>query len=282
MYKKILLILLGIIVLGSNVQAVDYPKAAAWINDYANALKSDEEQTLNGLLKDFETKTTNQIFVSIQDRIPSEVSLEEYVNELFERWHPGQKGQDNGALLAIFIQDRKLRIETGYGLEGDLTDAASKLIIENDIAPAFKQNDYYSGIQKGLQSMIRTIDPNYTLPSTLPQPKSYPSSRPSSPISPIFIFFLIWGGLMLLRILMAIGRSQSGWNSSRTGWSRQSPLPSRDMGNLLWWLLLNSGGSKRGSHGSSGRRSSGGGGGFGGFSGGGGGSSGGGGASGGW
>ncbi|MDY0095579.1 MAG: TPM domain-containing protein [Candidatus Vecturithrix sp.] len=292
MHKKILLTVIGIIVLASGAQAIDYPKATNWVNDYANVLRSEEEQVLNELLRDFETKTTNQIFVSIQDRIPSGISLEEYVNELFERWQPGQKGQDDGALLAIFIQDRKLRIESGYGLEGDLTDATSKLIIDNEITPAFKQNDYYSGIQRGVQSMIRQIDPNYTMPSSLPQPKSYPSTRPSSPISPIFIFFLIWGGLMLLRILMAIARSQSGWTSGRKGWSRQSPLPSRSMGNLLWWLLLNSGGSSRGSRGSSGsgssgRRSSGGGffgggGGFGGFSGGGGGSSGGGGASGGW
>ncbi|GAK56264.1 hypothetical protein U27_03226 [Candidatus Vecturithrix granuli] len=293
MHKKILFVVIGIIFLGSSVQAIDYPKATSWINDYANVLRSEEEQALNGLLKDFETKTTNQIFVLIQDRIPSGISLEEYVNELFERWQPGKKGQDNGALLAIFIQDRKLRIEAGYGLEGDLTDAASKLIIENDISPAFKQGDYYSGIQQGLQSMIRKIDPNYTLPSSLPQPKSYPSTRSSRPISPIFIFFLIWGVFMLLRILSTIARSQSDWTSGPRGRSRQSSSPSRGIGNLLWWLLLNSGGSNRGyrdssGSSSSGRRSSGGGfsggggGGFGGFSGGGGGSSGGGGASGGW
>ena len=195
MHKKILFTVIGLLFFVSNVQAIDYPEVKSWVNDYANVLKSEEEQTLNVLLKDFETKTTNQIFVLIQDRIPSGTSLEEYVNEVFERWQPGQKGQDNGALLAIFIQDRELRIEAGYGLESTLTDAASKLIIENDITPAFKQNDYYSGIQQGLQSMIRTIDKNYTLPATLPQPKTYPKSSPSSPFSPMLIFFLIWGGL---------------------------------------------------------------------------------------
>lgn len=279
MHKRILFVVIGLFFLAFPVQAVDYPEAKSWVNDYADVLKSEEEQTLNGLLKDFETKTSNQIFVLTQARLPSGTSLEEYVNELFERWQPGQEGQDNGALLAIFTEDRQLRIEVGYGLEGNLTDAQSKLIIENDITPAFKQNDYYSGIQQGLQKMIGAIAPNYTLPSTLPQPKTYPKSDSSGPFSPVLIFFLIWGGLIVLRILRTIARARYGWSMSGRGSSRRSSWHRpQGISGILWWLLLTSGGSSR-------RGSSGGGGGgmsFGGFSGGGGGSSGGGGASGSW
>lgn len=293
MMKKKAYILIGLMLLISlNAFAVEYPKATSWVNDYAGVLGSGQKQDLDSILATFEEKSSNQIFVAILDRIPSGTYLEEYVNELFTRWQPGQKGQDNGVLLAIFIKDRKLRIEVGYGLEGPLTDAASKLIIANDITPSFKQGDYYGGIRKGLQSIILTIQPGYNFPVTPAQPQPR-SQKPSSyQINPLFIFFVLWVVLILFSgVVKTIRGTSEGWSSSSTGWNR-----SRQSNVWIVWLILRillsvfASGS-RGSHshwrsGSSwggSRRSSGrGGGGFRGFSGGGGGRSGGGGASGGW
>jgi uncharacterized protein len=79
------------------------------------------------------------------------------VNKLFNHWGVGQKEKNNGVLLAIFIKDRKLRIEVGYGLEETLTNTVCKRIIDADIIPDFKKGDFYNGIKKGLQSIISVI-----------------------------------------------------------------------------------------------------------------------------
>ena len=139
-----------------------FPKAGSWVNDYAGILAPAEKQELDNMLREFEAATSNQVFVAIMPSIPPDFELEEYVNELFERWQPGQKGTDNGVLLAVFVNDRKLRIEVGYGLEADLTDAASKLIIENDIAPRFKEQQYFLGLKNGLTSILGTLQGTYT------------------------------------------------------------------------------------------------------------------------
>jgi uncharacterized protein len=271
MRKKVCVLIMLMVLVATNALAIDYPKPTSWVNDYAKVLSDGEKQALDVILKDFETKTSTQIFVAIMDRIPSNTSLEEYVNELFSRWNPGQKGQDNGVLLAIFIKDRQLRIEVGYGLEEKLTDAASKLIIVNDITPSFKQGDYYSGIRKGLQSMILTLHKDYQFPTqtTRPAPRS-----PQSQINPMVILFVIFFVVlpMIFRIMRG-GRSY-GWSSSRRGWHRHHRVS-------IWPIIFGSGGSGSQRR-SSGRSSGWGSGGFGGFSGGGGGFSGGGGASGSW
>ncbi|MBD3305454.1 hypothetical protein GF348_03700 [candidate division KSB3 bacterium] len=265
---------------GQSALAVDYPEPTAWVNDYAGVLSSSEEQSLNAILKEFETKTTNQIFVAIQERIPGGMTIEEYAVELFERWQPGQAGKDNGVLLLIFTEDRKLRIEVGYGLEGQLTDAASKLIIENDITPHFKQGDYYSGISNGVKAIILTIDQDYAFPAgQAPAPARETSPQGCSVrLNPFYLIILFWIVGVIIRILSNV-YGHRGWSTSTRGWSRH-PRSRRyrrkdtGLGWIILGALLSSGG--RGS----GRSSSGGG--FGGFSGGGGGSSGGGGASGGW
>ena len=157
MKKTICMSIIWMVFVVVNAFGIEYPNPTSWVNDYAGVLSAEQQQELDAILKDFENTTSAQIFVAIMDRIPSGISLEAYVNELFARWKPGQEGKDNGVLLAIFIKDRKLRIEVGYGFEAKLTHATSKGIITNDITPAFKQEDYYGGIRKGLKSLILTV-----------------------------------------------------------------------------------------------------------------------------
>lgn len=99
MNKKSWVLILFVMLVAVNALAVDYPKPTSWVNDYADVLNSDQQQELDSMLKDFETATTNQIFVCIMESLPADISLEEYVNELFEHWQPGQKDKDNGVLL---------------------------------------------------------------------------------------------------------------------------------------------------------------------------------------
>lgn len=167
MIKKDYVLVAVLLLIAPHVFAIDYPEPTSWVNDYAGVLSSDQQQELDGILKDFETTTTNQIFVCVMESLPADTSLGEYVNELFERWQPGQKDKDNGVLLAIFIDDRVLRIEVGYGLEETLTDAVSALIITDEITPAFKQGNYYQGIKNGINSMILATKNAY-------HPKSQP------------------------------------------------------------------------------------------------------------
>lgn len=259
MKKNICFIIIVILLASSSTFANDYPKATSWINDYAGVLSSSQKQELDAILRDFEATDSTQVFVAIMDRIPGGASLEGYTNELFERWGVGQKTKDNGVLLAVFISDRKLRIEVGYGLEGELTDAQSKLIISNEIAPAFKQGNYYAGIKKGITSIIAATRGAY---------KGTGKSRRTSTsddfmqylIPALFIAFFLFS-----RYLQYKRRSR--WSSSRRGSQQGTRRSSPPI------IIFGSGGSRRR------RNSSWGGGGFGGFSGGGGGFSGGGGGS---
>ncbi len=232
--KSILLMMVMLTLLTIQVFAVDYPKPAAWVNDYAGVLKAQQKQDLDTLLADFETTTTNQIFVCILQNLPADVSLEEYVNELFLRWKPGQEGKDNGVLLAIFLDDRALRIEAGYELEGKLTDAQSKLIIENSIAPSFKQGDYYAGIQKGIHAIIQKVAPEYTFqpkPVSPPPPRTRQPSRQPNLLETlawqeyglIALFVGLMGGVVIFMARLLIApNSTSGWSGSRKGWQKKT------------------------------------------------------------
>jgi uncharacterized protein len=185
------MILIVLLTLTASAFATEYPKATDWVNDYAGVLTTDQKNELGWLVKDFETATTNQIFVCIMSKLPADTALDEYVNELYARWKPGQSGKDNGALLAIFINDRVLRVETGYGLEDKLTDAQSKLIIANNITPGFKQGNYYQGIKNGLIEMMRTIQPGYQPKIGTTQTTSRESSGGGFDMGTLFIIIII-------------------------------------------------------------------------------------------
>ncbi len=125
------------------------PKLDAPILDNANVLSSEQETELAELINADRLKTGHQTAVLIIPSLEGEV-LEQYSIKVARQWGIGEKDKDNGVLLLIAINDRKLRIEVGSGLEGSLTDARSSRIIRNVITPEFKQNDYYNGIRKGI------------------------------------------------------------------------------------------------------------------------------------
>lgn len=131
------------------------------VNDYASLLSAESHTTLESELLALEKETGIQIaVVTIPDL--SGDTIENYAVKLFEEWGIGQKGKDNGALLLISRDDRQLRIEVGYGLEGALTDALSSQIIRNIIAPNFKNGDYNTGIVEGVRAMLAATRGEYT------------------------------------------------------------------------------------------------------------------------
>lgn len=128
----------------------------ARVNDYAGILSEDTKAAVEAYLADLESRTGIQVVVAAFPSLEGE-SLEDYSIRLAEKWKIGRKGKDNGVILVIFKQERKLRIEVGYGLEDKLPDATASYIIRNVIAPYFKAGDYDSGVRAGVQAIAKTI-----------------------------------------------------------------------------------------------------------------------------
>ena len=112
------------------------------VNDYANLLSSNERESLEAKLASFQNETSTELAVVIIDSL-QEDTIDGFAVELFEDWGIGSQENDNGILLLIALEERKLRIEVGYGLEGASTDIQSGQIIRNTLTPAFKEESYY-------------------------------------------------------------------------------------------------------------------------------------------
>ncbi|MBM9592467.1 TPM domain-containing protein [Leptospira sp. 201903075] len=145
------------------IQAKDVPTLKARVMDETWTLNAGFVSALEKQLKDHENRTSNQVVVFVVSSLEGEV-LEEYSLRVAETWKLGQKKKDNGVLLLIALDDRKLRIEVGYGLEGSLTDVLCHHIIDEEIKPFFKKGDYESGIQNGVNAILGGIDGSYTAP----------------------------------------------------------------------------------------------------------------------
>jgi len=220
------------------------------VNDFTKTLTSQQAESLESKLVAYDDSTSNQITVVI---IPTtgNYDVQEVALEIMRKWGVGNKDRNNGIVLLIAKNDRKLRIETGYGLEGAIPDITAKSIIDNYITPNFKNDNYYRGIDEGTDAIIKAAAGEYKAPD------NYGSKKNKGPGVGMIIFILI----ILVIIFGGFGGGRNGGYMSRRGYRG-------------WWFPT--GGW---SGGGSGGGWSGGGGGFGGFGGG---SGGGGGASGGW
>jgi uncharacterized protein len=130
------------------------------VHDDAHALRQETTDQLEKELKTYEDSTSNQIAILILQSLDGD-GLEEYSLRVAEKWKLGQKGKDNGVLLLVAVDDHKMRIEVGQGLEGVLTDAQSSRIIRNEIAPEFRRGDYDAGVRAGVNGIIKSIAGEY-------------------------------------------------------------------------------------------------------------------------
>ncbi len=131
------------------------------VHDEAKVLSQAIVDQLEKSLKIYEDSTSNQIAILIIPTLDGE-PLEEYSLRVAEKWKLGKKEKDNGVLLLIAVDDHKMRIETGYGLEGALTDALCNRIIRNELAPHFRKDDYDAGVTSGIDAIIKGIGGEYT------------------------------------------------------------------------------------------------------------------------
>src|SRR6202162_5768743 len=137
------------------------PKPPRYFNDFASLVDSQMAEKLNRQLEDFERQTSNQLLVVVYPSLPPDAAIEDFTQDAFRAWKPGQQGRNNGAILFVFVKDRKMRIQTGYGLEGALPDAICKRIISDEIAPRFQAGDFGGGMTAAVNAMIAATRGEY-------------------------------------------------------------------------------------------------------------------------
>ena len=147
-----------------SVQAQSFPPLTGRVVDQAQLLDQSQSASLSAKLATHEAQTSNQIVVATISDLDG-YAIADYANRLGREWQIGTAENDNGVLLVVAPNERKVRIEVGYGLEGALTDALSSIIIQREILPAFRGNDYPGGINNGVNAIIQAIAGEYTAPA---------------------------------------------------------------------------------------------------------------------
>jgi len=151
------IVVLGMVAWSGLAAAVDVPYLSGRVVDEAGILSPDARAKIGAMSQAREQATGDQIAVLTMPSLEGE-SIEGFATRVFDAWKLGAKGKDNGVLLIVAPNDRKMRIEVGYGLEGSMTDAASSRIIREVMAPKFKKNDYDGGIADGVAAIVMTLE----------------------------------------------------------------------------------------------------------------------------
>lgn len=199
----------------------DYPdRPATRVNDFAGLLTASQQSELERALAEFERRTTNQLLVatfqSTEGGVPEDITI-----RLAEKWKVGTRDNDNGLILVVFVKERKVRFEVGYGLEGALPDARAIQIIRNEVTPRFSQNDYAGGIAAGMSAAMRAIEGEYTAPAGGGNRNRSSRKGFAGLIVPlIFILIFIFGGRRgrsALMWYMILGGGRGGYTGGGGG-----------------------------------------------------------------
>jgi uncharacterized protein len=137
-------------------QTQTFPALTGRVVDQAGLLSAEERAALTATLESLEAKTTDQLVIVTLKSLQG-TSIEDYGYQLGRHWQIGQKDKNNGALLIVAASERRVRIEVGYGLEGTLTDALTRYIIETSILPRFKAGDFPGGIKLGTEKIVQLL-----------------------------------------------------------------------------------------------------------------------------
>ncbi len=234
------------------------PNPPKLVNDFANILTADQRQALETKLYQFDDTTTNQVTVVIVPKLDGR-DVADVALDLGRSWGVGNKKSNNGVILLISVEDRKLNISPAYGLEKVLPDLVCQQIIDNIIVPDFKGNDYYAGINQGTDAIIEATKGEFKAPANYNQ-----RGKGAGGMGKLILFIII--------IVVVLALSSGGGGGGGSFMSRRGAMPFI-IGNML------GSGSRGGFGGFGGGGGGSGGGGFGGFGGG---SFGGGGSSGSW
>ncbi len=264
--KKLLLFLLVFTCLVSAAQNIPAaPNPPRLVNDFAHVMTADQVQELEEKLVAYDDSTSIQIAI-VTVPTTGDYAIEDYALKILRDWKVGNKKTNNGMVVLAAIQDHKVFIATGYGMEGSVPDITAKQIVEDEIIPNFKQQNYYHGFDLAADAIIKASRGEYVAPSGYDQRKGHGSGGGN--ILGIVIFFIV--------IFFLISRGGGGRGGQGGMFNRSGVLPFL-IGNMLGGM--GRGGGDWGGGGGGGGFGGGGGGGFGGFGGG---SGGGGGAGGSW
>jgi uncharacterized protein len=210
---------LALLVLGSLAQAVTWdpqregqqpiPPLSAHVTDLTGTLSASERQALEAKLGDWEARTTNQLAVLVVPTTKPE-TIEEYSIRVAEAWKIGQKGKDNGAIFLVAKNDKQMRIEVGYGLEGELTDVASRRIIGDTVAPYFSQGQFAAGINAGVDRIMAVVGGTDTAAPPPPPRRSRSSHWDFGTIAILLLVAVPALGAVLRSILGNVGGSLAG------------------------------------------------------------------------
>jgi len=186
------------------------------VNDYAGLLAPGERERLESLLAEYQRATGTQMAIAIFRSLEGE-SLEDVASTLFQKWRLGQKALDNGVLLVVFVQDRKLRLEVGYGLEGVLPDAEAGRIIRDAVSARFREQRYAAGLEAAVIAVYERIKPGST-PAELQ--RRVDSSRQRGASGPNLYMLLLLAFVALTVGGLAWEAShQRGYTAGRRGWT---------------------------------------------------------------
>jgi uncharacterized protein len=192
-----------------------------YLSDYAGILSTKDSSAIESKLEAYEKQSTNEIAVVIINSLDGD-TIENVAQEIFTAWGIGKKDKNNGVLFLISIGDHKTRIQTGYGVEGDLTDLGTSYIQSDIVTPAFRAGDYAGGINGAVDAMIQSLGGTQIVPTDYA-----PQNSSGNNFSWQFIF--IAGFIFLQMAASILGRTKSWWFGGILGGV---------VGILLWYFLI--------------------------------------------
>jgi len=198
--KRFVPILLAALLLPVFAHAYFTPgEPQGFVNDYAQIFSTEEKIQLEAKLSQFQKQTGNEIaVVSINSLVGD--TIENFAVKLFEDWRIGKKGEDNGLLLLIAKEDREMRIEVGYGLEPYITDLEASHLIQNVLVPAFRDEQYYAGVNEATDLIIKKLDGDTSA--------AFSASAEEVPDFSGYVVFGLFGLLFLTRLF---AQTRSWW-----------------------------------------------------------------------
>jgi len=181
------------------------PKPARWLTDEAGVLTPASSQAIDRKLEAFAHEQGTQVLVAIFRRLPSDEVLEDWTQKVAESWGVGRSKQDDGVVLFAFVDDRALRIEVGYGLEGALTDLESKAILDSVLIPHLRRGDWDGGIAAAADALIEAVRGEYK-----PQPTSRRLAGGGPKLNPRMLLLMLVI-FVLFVVLSSRASRRSGW-----------------------------------------------------------------------
>ena len=215
---------------------VAVPALSARVIDQTKTLTPEQLRMLDQKLREIEARKGSQVVVLMVSTTKPE-EIEQFAIRVADKWKIGRKKVDDGVIVLIAKNDRAVRIEAGYGLEGALTDALSKRIIDGTMIPRFKQQDFYDGISAGVDQIGRVID-GEILPTPAPNRQFVADQEDAlSSLSVLFVIALVLGSFLRKILGRAVGASATGVAVAIIGWFIAGALLTAFLGGVIAFIV---------------------------------------------